>query len=69
MQMGDRPAQGRKRRFIAMPDGLSAAFAAMPGTSVIFDTGPGALTHADSIAPLEPLGLQPTGFLRFRLRL
>ena len=44
-------------------------FAPMPGTSVIFDTGPGALTHADSIAPLEPLGLQPTGFLRFRLRL
>jgi 2',3'-cyclic-nucleotide 2'-phosphodiesterase/3'-nucleotidase len=44
-------------------------FAAMPGTSVIFDTGPGALSHADSIAPLEPLGLQPTGFLRFRLRL
>jgi hypothetical protein len=41
----------------------------MPGTSVLFDTGPGALTHADSIAPLEPLGLQPTGFLRFRLRL
>ena len=44
-------------------------FAPMPGTSVIFDTGPGALRHTDSIAPLEPLGLQPTGFLRFRLRL
>jgi 2',3'-cyclic-nucleotide 2'-phosphodiesterase/3'-nucleotidase len=44
-------------------------FAPMPGTSVLFDTGPGALTHADGIGPLEPLGLQPTGFLRFRLRL
>ena len=44
-------------------------FAPMPGTSVIFDTGPGAITHADSVGPLEPIGLQSTGFLRFRLRL
>ena len=41
----------------------------LTGESLPVDTGPGALTHADSIAPLEPLGLQPTGFLRFRLRL
>jgi len=30
-------AQGRKRRFIAMPDGLSAAFAALPGTPMSRD--------------------------------
>jgi len=30
-------AQGRKRRFIAMPDGLSSAFAAMPGTPMSKD--------------------------------
>jgi hypothetical protein len=41
----------------------------MPGTSVIFDTGPGALPLADQVPQIEPLGLQPTGFLRFRLRL
>jgi hypothetical protein len=41
----------------------------MPATSVIFDTSPGALTLADQVPPIEPLGLQPTGFLRFRLRL
>jgi 2',3'-cyclic-nucleotide 2'-phosphodiesterase/3'-nucleotidase len=44
-------------------------FAPMPGTSVIFDTGPGALPLADQVPQIEPLGLQPTGFLRFRLRL
>jgi 2',3'-cyclic-nucleotide 2'-phosphodiesterase/3'-nucleotidase len=44
-------------------------FAPMPATSVIFDTSPGALTLADQVPPIEPLGLQPTGFLRFRLRL
>ncbi|MGB3710770.1 MAG: complex I NDUFA9 subunit family protein [Erythrobacter sp.] len=30
-------SQGRKRRFIAMPDGLSSAFAAMPGTPMSRD--------------------------------
>ncbi len=30
-------AQGRKRRFIAMPDGLSATFAALPGTPMSRD--------------------------------
>lgn len=44
-------------------------FAPMPGTSVVFDSGPGAAAHAGGIAGLEPIGLQPTGFLRFRLRL
>lgn len=44
-------------------------FAPMPGTSVAFDSGPGAMAHAAGIEGLEPIGLQPTGFLRFRLRL
>ncbi|MGB7420070.1 MAG: complex I NDUFA9 subunit family protein [Erythrobacter sp.] len=30
-------AQGRKRRFIAMPDGLSSAFASLPGTPMSKD--------------------------------
>jgi NADH dehydrogenase len=60
-------AQGRKRRFIAMPDGLSAAFAAMPLTPMSRDqwtllkpgstVSPGARGFAElGIAP-KPLGL------------
>lgn len=47
------------------------SFAAMPGTSVIFDTSPKALPHMASLHPLniEPLGPTPNGFLRFRLHL
>ena len=39
MEIHDRiaEAQGRSRRFIAVPDGLSAAFAAMPGTPMSRD--------------------------------
>lgn len=44
-------------------------FCPMPGTTVVFDTGPGAAAHASAIDGLEPVGLQPTGFLRFRLSL
>ncbi|NEY89886.1 bifunctional 2',3'-cyclic-nucleotide 2'-phosphodiesterase/3'-nucleotidase [Tabrizicola oligotrophica] len=44
-------------------------FAPMPGTTVTFDTAPGAAELAKDIAGLEVMGLQPTGFLRFRLRL
>ena len=44
-------------------------FAPMPGTSVVFDSGPGAAAHSAGIAGLETVGMQPTGFLRFRLRL
>lgn len=46
-------------------------FLPLPGTSVIFDTGPGARHHLPTPHPtrLEPLGLQATGFLRFRLHL
>ncbi len=44
-------------------------FRPMPGTSVLFDSAPAAAAHAAKVPGLEPVGLQPTGFLRFRLRL
>ncbi len=44
-------------------------FKPMPGTSVLFDSAPAAASHAAGVTGLEPVGLQPTGFLRFRLRL
>lgn len=44
-------------------------FRPMPDTSVLFDSAPAAAPHAAEVAGLEPVGLQPTGFLRFRLRL
>jgi NADH dehydrogenase len=60
-------AQGRKRRFIAMPDGLSAAFAAMPLTPMSRDqwallkpgstVAPGALGFAELGIEPKPLGL------------
>ncbi|MGL4311682.1 MAG: bifunctional 2',3'-cyclic-nucleotide 2'-phosphodiesterase/3'-nucleotidase [Paracoccaceae bacterium] len=46
-------------------------FASMPGTTVLFDTGPGAVHHpedADRLG-LEMLGPRPDGYVRFRLRL
>lgn len=60
-------AQGRKRRFIAMPDGLSAAFAAMPLTPMSRDqwtllkpgstVSPGARGFAELGIEPKPLGL------------
>jgi NADH dehydrogenase len=60
-------AQGRKRRFIAMPDGLSAAFAALPGTPMSRDqwallksgnvVEEGARALADLGIEAKPLGL------------
>ena len=60
-------AQGRKRRFIAMPDGLSATFAALPGTPMSRDqwtllkagnvVAEGALGLADLGIEAKPLGL------------
>jgi NADH dehydrogenase len=60
-------AQGRKRRFIAMPDGLSAAFAAMPLTPMSRDqwtllkpgstVAPGARGLAELGIEAKPLGL------------
>ena len=60
-------AQGRKRVFLAMPDGLSAAFAAMPLTPMSRDqwtllkpgstVAPGAPGLADMGIEAKPLGL------------
>jgi len=60
-------AQGRSRRFIAVPDGLSAAFAAMPGTPMSRDqwtllkpgstVAPGARGFAELGIEPKPLGL------------
>lgn len=49
----------------------SVRFKAMPGTSVIFDTGPGAGAHLDEIAAFHPeaRGLTRAGFLRLKLDL
>ena len=46
-------------------------FAPMPGTSVIYETGPGAANHPQDIAALNLTRLQdsPTGFARFRMEL
>jgi NADH dehydrogenase len=70
-------AQGRKRTFIAMPDGLSAAFAALPGTPMSRDqwtllkagnvVSDDALTLADLGIAAKPLGLfLDKWMLRFR---
>ncbi|MDP4604673.1 MAG: complex I NDUFA9 subunit family protein, partial [Erythrobacter sp.] len=60
-------AQGRNRRFIAVPDGLSAAFAAVPGTPMSTDqwtllkpgstVAPGARGFAELGIEPKPLGL------------
>jgi uncharacterized protein YbjT (DUF2867 family) len=60
-------AQGRKRTFLAMPDGLSATFAAIPGTPMSRDqwtllkpgstVAPGARGFAELGIEPKPLGL------------
>jgi NADH dehydrogenase len=60
-------AQGRKRTFLAVPDGLSAAFAALPGTPMSRDqwtllkpgstVAPGARGFAELGIEPKPLGL------------
>jgi 2',3'-cyclic-nucleotide 2'-phosphodiesterase/3'-nucleotidase len=47
------------------------SFVPMPGTTVLFDTGPKAAAHADALpgVAIEPAGEGPDGFARFRLRL
>ncbi len=69
MQINQRiaAAQGRERRFIAMPDGLSGLFASLPGTPMSKDqwtllkpgstVAEGALTFADLGIEPRPLGL------------
>ncbi len=47
------------------------SFAPLPGTSVLFDTGPAATAYADSVpgVTIEPAGDGPDGFARFRIGL
>ncbi|MEL6966705.1 MAG: bifunctional 2',3'-cyclic-nucleotide 2'-phosphodiesterase/3'-nucleotidase [Pseudomonadota bacterium] len=47
------------------------SFAAMPGTSVLFDTGPKAVNHIDSVkgVTITPAGDGPDGFARYRIEL
>ncbi|MGI1662945.1 bifunctional 2',3'-cyclic-nucleotide 2'-phosphodiesterase/3'-nucleotidase [Palleronia sp. KMU-117] len=47
------------------------SFAPMPGTTVLFDTGPAATAYADSVPgmAIEPAGAGPDGFARFRITL
>lgn len=70
-------AQGRKRTFLAVPDGLSATFAALPGTPMSRDqwallkggnvVADGALGLADLGIEAKPLGLfLDKWMLRFR---
>ena len=46
-------------------------FAPMDGTTVLFDTGPGAAGYVDSVAgmDIEPAGDGPDGFARYRITL
>ncbi|GAB4383060.1 MAG: bifunctional 2',3'-cyclic-nucleotide 2'-phosphodiesterase/3'-nucleotidase [Albidovulum sp.] len=46
-------------------------FAPLPGTTVLFDTGPGAAAHLDDVKAIriEPAGDGPDGFARFRISL
>ena len=43
----------------------------MPGTSVLFDTGPKAADYADEVpgVTIAPAGEGPDGFARFRIEL
>ncbi|SIS56684.1 2',3'-cyclic-nucleotide 2'-phosphodiesterase/3'-nucleotidase [Phaeovulum vinaykumarii] len=62
-------AQGARAVDPQMPRGWSIR--PMPGTTAVFDTGPGAAAHLHELTDLEaePLGLTPQGFLRLRIRL
>jgi 2',3'-cyclic-nucleotide 2'-phosphodiesterase / 3'-nucleotidase len=61
-------AKNRAKASVTPP---ASRFAAMPGTSVIFDTSPKAIDYVADLTGLmiEPVGPTQTGFLRFRLRL
>ncbi len=46
-------------------------FAPLPGTSVLFDTGPGAKEYVNDVkgVKIEPAGDGPDGFARYRIEL
>ena len=56
---------------IPAPGPANWGFVAMPGTSVLFDSAREAALFTDDLPPgvIEPLGVMPDGFLRFRLHL
>ena len=58
-------------RAVPHPNRGSLRFKAMPGTSVVFETGPAAYQYLEEIADLapEPRGLTRSGFLRLKLDL
>ncbi|WP_442793760.1 bifunctional 2',3'-cyclic-nucleotide 2'-phosphodiesterase/3'-nucleotidase [Paracoccus sp. SMMA_5] len=59
----------RRRKIAPSPD-IGWSFAPMPGTSVLFPTGPGVLPHLESDRRrLEPAGMDENGFLQLRLHL
>ncbi|WP_051416119.1 bifunctional 2',3'-cyclic-nucleotide 2'-phosphodiesterase/3'-nucleotidase [Paracoccus sp. J55] len=59
------------RRRVLAPDSRAGwSFRPLPGTSVLFETGPAAARHLDGLsARVEPAGMGPDGFLRLRLHL
>ncbi|MFZ1470783.1 MAG: bifunctional 2',3'-cyclic-nucleotide 2'-phosphodiesterase/3'-nucleotidase [Paracoccaceae bacterium] len=63
----------RRRHITALPTYPDQRwrFRALPGTSILLETGPGALQHLDEVAALRPdfLGLTAQGFHQFRLHL
>lgn len=64
----------RRRRHIVIDSTPHWRFAAMPGTSALFETGPGGLAHLDLVAARHAAGIEyagptPGGFARLRLHL
>ncbi len=61
----------RAEDHLAVPTTQIWRFAPMPGTTVLFLSGPGALAHMDSLGDrvIEPVGEGPDGFWTFRLHL
>jgi len=61
----------RARGVIDRPVHPTWSFAPMPGTSVLFDTGPGALAYMDDLEGMrvERVGNAQGGFLRLRIHL
>jgi 2',3'-cyclic-nucleotide 2'-phosphodiesterase/3'-nucleotidase len=63
---------GEERSHRPEPSGAQTwSFTPLPGTSVLFDTGPGAVAFLPYVQhlDLEPLHVTPAGFQRYRLRL
>lgn len=59
-----------RRRVLAPEGGAGWRFAPLPGTSVLFETGPAAARQLHRLkTPVEPMGLADNGFLQLRLHL